>query len=80
MCWGYNEYGQLGDGSKEDASTPQPAEGITTAAAIGAGGFETCALLSDGSIDCWGRNEQGELGTGSSALASPTPAKVPGFP
>ncbi len=80
MCWGYNEYGQLGDGSKEDAPTPQLAEGITTAAAIGAGGAETCAVLSDGSIDCWGRNEQGELGTGSSALASPTPAKVPGFP
>jgi alpha-tubulin suppressor-like RCC1 family protein len=31
-------------------------------AEIAAGGYHTCARLSDGTVRCWGHNEYGQLG------------------
>jgi alpha-tubulin suppressor-like RCC1 family protein len=55
-CWGFNDYGQLGDGTTTDSSTPVALTGITDATAIGAGYLHTCALLANGTIKCWGWN------------------------
>jgi alpha-tubulin suppressor-like RCC1 family protein len=68
-CWGYNGYGQLGDGTTTDrhapASVSGPAGGVQ---AIAAGGFgHTCALTSIGDVRCWGRNTSGQLGDGTTA-------------
>ncbi len=74
-CWGEDEYGQLGDGTSRGsqscngdpcASTPVAVRGITDATAIAAGGGQSCALLSGGSVDCWGENDYGQLGDGTS--------------
>ncbi|MEM1684754.1 MAG: hypothetical protein QXD60_03255, partial [Nanopusillaceae archaeon] len=61
MCWGYNWFGQLGDGTYEDRPTPVPVQGINNAIAIAAGYHHTCALLSNRSVMCWGRNGAGQL-------------------
>ena len=65
FCWGYNGYGQLGDGSSTDRSSPVQVGGVTNAVSIGAGGFHTCARLTNGNTSCWGWNGNGQLGDGS---------------
>jgi len=67
-CWGDNTYGQLGDGTTTDRSTPTQTSSLGTdraAVAITAGGLHTCAILADGSVSCWGANSQGQLGDGT---------------
>src|SRR3989475_8829922 len=79
-CWGRNDAGQLGDpATTTDVSrTPVRVAGITTATAVTAGGFHTCALLQDGTVRCWGQNTFGQLGNGS-ILNSFTPVTVSGI-
>src|SRR5207247_532237 len=79
-CWGQNDLGQLGNGTSDPVPnnpstfnpTPVTVSGITTAVAISAGGWYTCALLQDGTVRCWGDNTWGELGNGA-VLVSPSP-------
>ncbi|UJR84876.1 hypothetical protein [Sandaracinus amylolyticus] len=78
-CWGYNEFGQLGDGTATQRNTPNPpVPGLvdtTTgrrAIAIAAGGLHTCALLSDATIRCWGQGSYAQIGNGqTSTVRSP---------
>ena len=79
QCWGRNAYGQLGDGSTTDKTTPQPVTGMASGvAAIAAGGNHTCALTTAGAVQCWGRNLDGQLGDGSTTNKS-TPQPVAGL-
>ena len=65
-CWGYNGYGQLGDGANIDSATPVPVSNLASgAAAITAGFYHTCALLAGGKLKCWGRNDYGQVGDGT---------------
>ena len=64
-CWGYNNKGQLGDGTTTERNTPTQTSSLgtdRTAVAIDAGGYHTCAILDDGSVSCWARNNYGQLG------------------
>ena len=79
-CWGYNFYGQLGNGTIVDSSTPVQVSGISNARAVDAGLHHTVALLADGAISTWGRNDFGQLGNGSTGGYSATPGAVVGLP
>ena len=60
QCWGFNQDGELGNGTVLGIrTTPGPVLGISTAVAISAGDYHTCALLADGSVACWGAVEPG---------------------
>ncbi|MEM4461028.1 MAG: hypothetical protein QXY70_02735, partial [Nanopusillaceae archaeon] len=74
-CWGYNYYGQLGDGTNTNRATPVNVVGIDNAVAIAAGWGHTCALLSNGTVRCWGRNNYGQLGDGTNTNRA-TPVNV----
>ena len=54
-CWGNNLDGELGDGTRNNSTTPRPVTGLTDITAITAGGRHSCALAKTGTVTCWGR-------------------------
>ena len=80
QCWGTNYTGQLGDGTIGGfAMTPQFVHGMTNAVKAFTGGFFTCAIVTDSTVQCWGRNQDGQLGNGDSTTDVPLPAPVQGL-
>jgi alpha-tubulin suppressor-like RCC1 family protein len=71
MCWGYNGYGQLGDGTKTDSTIPVAVVGLEgPAKSVALGLAFSCALLESGSIMCWGDNGYGQLGDGTKTIST----------
>ena len=64
-AWGANYYGQLGDGSTTNRTTPVQVSGLTGVVAIAGGGNHSLALKSDGTVYAWGYNNRGQLGDGT---------------
>lgn len=69
MAWGYDYYGELGDGVGVDTGCdcvdhPVLVPGISGAVGISADWYVASALLQDGTIRNWGYNYEGELGNG----------------
>lgn len=67
-------YGQLGDGTNVDRSTPTPVSGVTDVVELTTGFLHTCARQGGGAVVCWGNNMYGQLGDGTDrSHNTPTP-------
>jgi len=68
-CWGWNEYGQVGDGTMIDRIIPTTIDlGLNAyAQEIALGSEHTCAVMNDNKLKCWGLNEYGQVGDGTTS-------------
>lgn len=78
LCWGRNDLGQLGDGTRAQRDAPAPVAGVADAVEVAVGRATACARRRDGRVSCWGANDHGQLGRGS-AGAPQTAAEVAGI-
>jgi len=71
--WGYNGYGQLGDNTTVDKSSPvTTVAGGTNWKQVSGGSFHTAAIKTDGTLWTWGSNGIGALGNNSTVdISSP---------
>ena len=87
-CWGRNNSGQLGDGTRTDQSAPTVVAGGILFRTISAGELFTCGVagtpgVSGGtsataaSVYCWGDNEYGQLGNSTASQSNNSPTLAP---
>jgi alpha-tubulin suppressor-like RCC1 family protein len=62
-AWGYNEYGQLGNGTTNNSNVPLFV--LNDVIDIAGGEDHTVALKQDGTVWAWGLNYCGQLGNGN---------------
>jgi len=78
-CWGWNEHGQLGNGSADNPFIPVQVENLTSeVTAITVGGEHACAIAA-GKALCWGSNHSGQLGNRTPIYDSFVPVQVLGL-
>jgi alpha-tubulin suppressor-like RCC1 family protein len=77
LAWGDNTFGQVGDGTTTNRSTPVPVSlpPGTWVTAIAGGGNHSLALTSTGRVLAWGLNDFGQVGDGTTTNRS-TPVLV----
>lgn len=62
-CWGYNGFGQLGDGGTISRPAPAPVTGLPAGiTSIAVGWRHVCAIDGAGEVWCWGYNFSGQVG------------------
>lgn len=89
LCWGFNFYGQNGDGGNEIiVREPTRVAGNLPFLGVAVGvnrpppfspsdyAIHTCGITTDGRVFCWGWNSEGQLGNGTSGPGSLTPVQA----
>ncbi len=77
-CWGYNNYGQLGDNTTTNADTPQSINGARVWQSVTVGLETACGVEVGGDAYCWGKNTGYGLGIGTSPAQVHVPTLVTG--
>ena len=77
-AWGYNGYGELGNGTITSSNVPVPVSGLANVVAVAGGGHHSLAVKQDGTVWAWGYNGYGELGNGTNTNSS-VPVQVSGL-
>jgi alpha-tubulin suppressor-like RCC1 family protein len=75
-CWGRNDHGQLGDGTRTPRALPVLITAVSDVSAVAAGDAHTCAATKAG-VFCWGADGAGQLGDGGGSDHG-VPIQVPG--
>ena len=79
-AFGDNSGGYLGDGTTNGPrSLPQQVPGLSGITEVVAGGLESFAVRSDGTLFGWGQDTSGSLGLGTTNASVLTPTPVPGL-
>lgn len=77
-CWGWNSFGQIGDGSFSNAKEPVrvvfPEGAIIDE--IASGLLHNCAKSISGDIFCWGDNREGQINKSSKLASYNIPVKI----
>lgn len=61
-CWGFNESGTLGTGTRRHSALPVRVAGRLKFASVSAGAQHVCAIAEGGALYCWGDNSDSQLG------------------
>jgi len=77
-AWGWNAYGQLGDGTTISRTSPVSVPDLMGAVALAGGYGHSAAIMGDGTAWTWGRNDYGQLGDGGSSQRH-SPVQVSGL-
>ncbi|UJR86872.1 MopE-related protein [Sandaracinus amylolyticus] len=82
-CWGRNESGERGDGTRLSVTAPTSTLAITDAVQLAAGSSHTCARRASGAVACWGLDSSAQVSGGGPELGtcgcSTMPLDVPGL-
>jgi alpha-tubulin suppressor-like RCC1 family protein len=65
-CWGYNVFGQLGNNTTTNSSSPVQVSGTLQFVQLAVGLYHTCGVTTAGVMYCWGYNFYGQLGDNTS--------------
>jgi len=87
VCWGDNNYGQVGDGTVGVTPVTSPGSPVSLstneAVELAAGSAHTCAVVGAGEqVECWGTNTFGQCGLDPAVMANDPveiPSVVPGL-
>jgi alpha-tubulin suppressor-like RCC1 family protein len=71
-CKGWNDQGQLGDGTLIRRNDVVQVGSATDWSRISASGSTTCGLRGAGDLYCWGANDYGAIGDGAGFRTTPT--------
>lgn len=78
VCWGFNDRGQLGNGTTNHSSTPVNVTGLNAnVETMFVGSNTSCAIVA-GAAKCWGNGGSGQLGNGGFNSSS-IPVQVSGL-
>ncbi|CAN3701423.1 hypothetical protein MMX123_01417 [Microbacterium sp. MM2322] len=78
-AWGWNNWGQVGDGTTTDRDRPTLVSGLSGVTTLAAGRVNGLVILTDGTVRSWGgANEKGQVGNGSTSNQL-TPVTVTGL-
>lgn len=75
-CWGENQFGELGRGTRsytESEAAPIAIDPALSFVEVGTSDAGGCAVTTTGRMFCWGDSWRGQVGTGASAKNLPTP-------
>jgi YD repeat-containing protein len=78
-AWGWNEYGQLGDGTTTDSQSPAQVKNLDGVESVVASFGSSLALKSDGTVWGWGSNMNGELACGTETPFYYAPVQAKGL-